>query len=228
MDIRIKTNLKDLQKKMQIVEKKVFLKSMSEGINMTAEKVAKANNDKLKQKLNKPMKTSVNAVAVSRYAKPKTNQLTAQIIVKDYAEKFLKYIYTGDDEHARREKYPSPTRDGLPFAGVTGNIQKLRSSTSKGGKGTGLLARIDKTERSDRANSRFMGKPKGKGSGTYGIWQRTGRKGRGGLKLLVAFTPFIKHKKLIDFHKLSIKVVKNNLYKEINKEAIKRVKRVLR
>ena len=228
MDIRIKTNLKDLQKKMQIVEKKVFLKSMSEGINMTAEKVAKANNDKLKQKLNKPMKTSVNAVAVSRYAKPKTNQLTAQIIVKDYAEKFLKYIYTGDDEHARREKYPSPTRDGLPFAGVTGNIQKLRSSTSKGGKGTGLLKRIDKTERSDRANSRFMGKPKGKGSGTYGIWQRTGRKGRGGLKLLVAFTPFIKHKKLIDFHKLSIKVVKNNLYKEINKEAIKRVKRVLR
>ena len=66
MDIRIKTNLKDLQKKMQIVEKKVFLKSMSEGINMTAEKVAKANNDKLKQKLNKPMKTSVTAVAVSR------------------------------------------------------------------------------------------------------------------------------------------------------------------
>jgi hypothetical protein len=228
MDIRIKTNLKDLQKKMQIVEKRVFLKSMSEGINMTAEKVAKANNDKLRQKLNKPMKTSVTAVAVSRYAKPKTNQLTAQIIVKDYAKKFLKYIYTGDIEHARREKYPSPTRDGLPFAGVTGNIQKLKSNTSKGGKGTGLLKRIDKTERSDRANSRFMGKPKGKGSGTYGIWQRTGRKGRGGLKLLVAFTPFIKHKKLIDFHKLSIKVVKNNLYKEINKEAIKRVKRALR
>ena len=228
MDIRIKTNLKDLQKKMQIVEKKVFLKSMSEGINMTAEKVAKANNDKLKQKLNKPMKTSVSAVAVSRYAKPKTNQLTAQIIVKDYAEKFLKYIYTGDDEHARREKYPSPTRDGLPFAGVTGNIQKLKSNTSKGGKGTGLLKRIDKTERSDRANSRFMGKPRGKGSGTYGIWQRTGRKGREGLKLLVAFTPFIKHKKLIDFHKLSIKVVKNNLYKEINKQAIKRMKRALR
>lgn len=228
MDIRIKTNLKDLQKKMQIVEKKVFLKSMSEGINMTAEKVAKANNDKLKQKLNKPMKTSVTAVAVSRYAKPKTNQLTAQIIVKDYAEKFLKYIYTGDDEHARREKYPSPTRDGLPFAGVTGNIQKLKSNTSKGGEGTGLLKRIDKTQRNDQANTRFMGKPRGKGSGTYGIWQRTGRKGRGGLKLLVAFTPFIKHKKLIDFHKLSIKVVKNNLYKEINKEAIKRVKRVMR
>jgi len=228
MDIRIKTNLKDLQKKMQIVEKRVFLKSMSEGINMTAEKVAKANNDKLRQKLNKPMKTSVTAVAVSRYAKPKTNQLTAQIIVKDYAKKFLKYIYTGDIEHARREKYPSPTRDGLPFAGVTGNIQKLKSNTSKGGKGTGLLKRIDKTQRNDQANSRFMGKPRGKGSGTYGIWQRTGRKGRGGLKLLVAFTPFIKHKKLIDFHKLSIKVVKNNLYKEINKEAIKRVKRALR
>jgi hypothetical protein len=73
-----------------------------------------------------------------------------------------------------------------------------------------------------------MGKPKGKGSGVYGIWQRTGRKGRGGLKLLVAFTPFIKHKKLIDFFKLSTKVVKNNLYKEVNKEAIKRINKAMR
>lgn len=228
MDIRIRTNLKDVQKKMQIVEKKVFLKSMSEGINMTAEKVAKANNDKLKQKLNKPLKTSVNAVAVTRYAKPKINQLTAQIIVKDYAAKFLHYIYTGDDEHARNKGYPSPTRDGLPKAGVSGNIQKITGGTKDGKKGKGLLDRISPTKHSDRANSRFVGKPKGKGSNVYGIWERKGRKGREGLNLLVAFTPFIKHKKLIDFFKLSEKVVKNNLYKEINKQAIKRLKRVMR
>mgnify|MGYP003113711404 CR=1 FL=1 len=227
MDIRIKTNLKDLQKKMNIVQNKVFIKSMSEGINKTAELVAKANNDKLKQKLNKPLKTSVNAVAVTKYAKPTKRDLSAQIMVKDYAAKFLYYIYTGEDEHARRQGYPSPTRDGLPLAGVTGNIQKLKGGQRSNSKGTGLLARIDKTATSNRAGSRFMGKPKGKGSGTYGIWQRTGRKGRDGLKLLVAFTPFIKHKKLIDFFKLSTKVVKNNLYKEINKQAIKRVKRAL-
>ncbi len=228
MDIRIKTNLKKLQKEMKVIEKKVFLKSMSEGINKTAQLAAKANNDKLKQKLNKPMKTSINAVAVTKYAKPNKYDLSAQVIVKDYAAKFLYYIYTGEDEYARREKYPSPTRDGLSFTGVTGNIQKLRSGTKKNGKGSGLLKGIDKTARNDRANSRFMGKPKGKGSGTYGIWQRTGKKGRGGLKLLVAFTPFVKHKKLIDFFKLSEKVVKNNLYKEINKQAIKRVKRAMR
>lgn len=228
MDIRIRTNLKDVQKKMQIVEKKVFLKSMSEGINMTAEKVAKANNDKLKQKLNKPLKTSVNAVAVTKYAKPKINQLTAQIIVKDYAAKFLQYIYTGDDEYARNKGYPSPTRDGLSKAGVYGNIQKITGGTKEGKKGKGLLDRISPTKHSDRANSRFVGKPKGKGSNVYGIWERKGKKGREGLNLLVAFTPFIKHKKLIDFHKLSIKVVKNNLYKEINKQAIKRMKRALR
>ena len=45
MDIVVKTNLKELQKKMQIVQKKVFMKSLSEGINKTAQKVAKANND---------------------------------------------------------------------------------------------------------------------------------------------------------------------------------------
>jgi hypothetical protein len=46
--------------------------------------------------------------------------------------------------------------------------------------------------------------------------------------LLVAFTPFIKHKKLIDFFKLSTKVVKNNLYKEVNKQAIKRINKAMR
>ena len=228
MDIRIKTNLKDLQKKMKIVEKKVFIKSMSEGINKTAEKVAKANNDKLKQKLNKPLKTSLNAVAVTRYAKPSIHSLFAQIIVKDYASKFLYYIYTGNDEHARNRGYPSPTRDGLPKAGVSGNIQKITGGTKTGKKGKGLLDRISPTQHNNRANSRFVGKPRGKGSNVYGIWERKGKKGREGLKLLVAFTPFIKHKKLIDFFKLSEKVVKNNLYKEINKEAIKRVKKVMR
>jgi len=228
MEIVLKTNIKELQKKMQIVQKKVFMKSLSEGINKTAEMVAKANNDKLKQKLNKPMKTSVTAVAVTHYAKPNKYRLSAQIMVKDYASKFLYYIYTGEDEHARREKYPSPTRDGKHLAGVTGNIQKLKSNTKATGEGTGLLAKIDKTESNDRAKTRFMGKPRGKGSGVYGIWQRTGRKGRGGLKLLVAFTPFIKHKKLIDFFKLSTKVVKNNLYKEVNKQAIKRINKAMR
>ena len=144
MDIRIKTNLKKLQKEMKVIEKKVFLKSMSEGINKTAQLAAKANNDKLKQKLNKPMKTSINAVAVTKYAKPNKYDLSAQVIVKDYAAKFLYYIYTGEDEYARREKYPSPTRDGLSFTGVTGNIQKLRSGTKKNGKGSGLLKGIDK------------------------------------------------------------------------------------
>lgn len=225
MDIRIKTNLKDLQKKMNIVQNKVFLKSMSEGINKTAEMVAKANNDKLKQKLNKPMQTSINAVAVTKYAKPTIRDLSAQIIVKDYAAKFLYYIYTGEDEPARRQGYPSPTRDGLPLAGVTGNIQKLKRGTKKEGKGSGLLARIDKTPTSGRANTRFMGVPKGKGSKTYGIWKRTGSKGKDGLKLLVAFTPFIKHKKFIDFFKVGEMVIKNNLHKELHKQFLRHQKK---
>ena len=67
--------------------------------------------------------------------------------------------------------------------------------------------------------------PKGRGSKVYGVWERKGFKGREGLNLLVAFTPFIRHRKFIDFFKLSHKVVKNNMFKEINKQMIRRIKR---
>ena len=93
---------------------------------------------------------------------------------------------------------------------------------------SGIIKKIDKTARNDRAKSRFIGVPKGKGSKVYGIWERQGRKGRGGLELLVAFTPFIRHRKFIDWFKLSQKTVQNNFYKEVNKQFAKRVKRVLR
>ena len=89
----------------------------------------------------------------------------------------------------------------------------------------GLLKRLDETKASNRANTRFRGVPKGRGSKVYGVWERKGYKGREGLNLLVAFTPFIRHRKFIDFFKLSHKVVKNNMFKEINKQMIKRINR---
>jgi len=120
----------------------------------------------------------------------------------------LHYIYSGDIEPARKNMYASPTREGLEYENKFGNIIGQK----------GLMGKIKPTEKSGRANSRFIGKPKGKGSGVYGVWRRTGKKGKGGLDLLVAFTPFIKHKKFIDFFKVGEMVVKNNFHKEVNKQ----------
>lgn len=223
MDIQIKTNLKDIQAKMNRLQKKDFPKVISEGLNYTGAKIVNAHRHKLLQVLDKPMKSSITAVTLFKYAKPKKDDLSVTVGIKDYAARFLYYIYTGESEPARREGYPSPTRAGLEKANKYGNIQVIKGGTKGGTKGVSLRRNIDKTTKSNRANSRFMGKPKG--SSTYGIWQRTGRKGQGGLELLVAFTPFIKHRKFLDWFKLSIKVTKNNLYKEINKQMIKRIKR---
>jgi len=218
MDIQVKTDLKKLQKKMDVLQNKTFNKILSEGMNHTGAKVVNAHRHKLLEKLERPRKTSITAITMSQFAKPHKNRLKVTVRVKSYATKFLYYIYTGENEPARRTAYPSPTDDGMPKRNQFGNIVTK----------SGIIKKIDKTPKNDRAKSRFIGVPKGKGSKVYGIWERQGRKGRGGLELLVAFTPFIKHRKFIDWFKLSQKVVQNNFHKEVNKQFAKRVKRVMR
>ncbi len=215
MDIQIKTNLKDIEKKMTLLQKKDFPKVMSEGINFTAAKVVNAQRDKLFDLSPNMKKLTYTSIIMSKFAKPKKNQLSATVRVKDFTAKYLYYIYTGDVEPARRQSYPSPAGEGKRRKNKFDNIVTPR----------GLLKRLDETKANNRANTRFRGVPKGRGSKVYGVWERKGFKGREGLNLLVAFTPFIRHRKFIDFFKLSHKVVKNNMFKEINKQMIRRIKR---
>lgn len=215
MDIQIKTNLKDIEKKMTLLQKKDFLKVMSEGINFTGAKVVNAQREKLFDLSPKMKKLTYTSIVMSKFAKPKKNQLSATVRVKDFAAKYLYYIYTGEVEPARRRGYPSPAGEGKDRKNKFDNIVTKK----------GLISNLEKTAKSDRANSRFRGVPKGKGSKLYGVWERKGYKGRDSINLLVAFTPFIQHRKFIDFFKLSHKVVKNNMYKEINKQMIRRIKR---
>lgn len=215
MDIQIKTNLKDIQKKLTLLQKKDFPKVMSEGINFTAAKVVNAQREKLFDLSPNMKKLTYTSIIISKFAKPKKNNLSATVRVKDFAAKYLYYIYTGENEPARREKYPSPAGEGKNRTNKFDNIVTKK----------GLIANLEKTPTNNRANTRFRGVPKGRGSKIYGVWERKGYKGREGLNLLVAFTPFIRHRKFIDFFKLSHKVVKNNMFKEINKQMIRRINR---
>ena len=88
-----------------------------------------------------------------------------------------------------------------------------------------MSTELDKTPVASRKGSRFQGVPKGEGSKKYGIWERQGRKGKEGLNLLVAFTPFIKHKKFIDFFRVGEMVIKNNLHKELHKQFLRHQKK---
>jgi hypothetical protein len=219
MRITVKDNLKDLRKQLdKDLNKRDFNKIMARAMNYTGERVVNAERSHLNDKLDNPRPQTVKSVVISNFAKPRSNRLATRIIVKDWAVKFLHYIYTGENEPARRQKYASPTKDGEYKKGKYGNIMKL---SAKGG----LLGRVDKTKDSQRKGSRFQGVPKGEGSKTYGIWERQGVKGREGLKLLVAFTPFIKHRKFIDFYKVGEKVIKSTLHREINRQFARHLKR---
>ena len=219
MDIKVDIDLKELQKKLNILKTKTFMKVMKEGINQTAAVVVNAQRQTLLKKLKSPKKSTLTSIKMSQFAKATRSGLKATVSVARGSTNALYYMYTGDNEPARRTKYPSPTRDGRQKANMFGNIVTK----------SGIIKNIDKSnDLSSKPNSTFYGKPSGKGSNVYGIWQRKGSKGKEGLDLLVAFTPFIKHKKLIDWFGLSHKVVKNNLHKEINKELQRRIKRVMK
>jgi len=219
MRITVKDNLKDISKQLnKDLNQKEFNKIMARAMNYTGERTVNAERNSLESKLLNARPQTIKSVVISQFAKPQSNKLAMTVRVKDWAAKYLHYIYTGQSEPARRQGYPSPTTDGRHKKGKYGNIMKL---SSKGG----LLSKIDKTTDSQRKGSRFQGVPKGEGSKAYGIWERQGKKGREGLKLLVAFTPFIQHRKFIDFYKVGEKAIKNNLHKEINKQFARHLKR---
>ena len=162
MDIQVKTDLKKLQKKMDVLQHKTFNKVLSEGMNYTGAKVVNAHREMLLRKLEKPRKTSITAIVMSQFAKPNKRGLKVTVRVKSYATKFLYYIYTGENEPARSQSYPSPTDDAMGRRNQFGNIVTQR----------GILKRLDKTQESQRKGSRFIGVPKGKGSKVYGILDR--------------------------------------------------------
>jgi hypothetical protein len=218
MRITVQDNLKEIRKQLdKDLNKKDFNKIMARAMNHTGERVVNAERSHLNDKLSNPRPQTVKSVVISQFAKPKNNKLAMTVRVKDFAAKYLHYIYSGENELARRQKYASPT-DNLSKKGKFGNIMKL---SKKGG----LLGKVDRTKDSQRKGSRFQGIPKGEGSNYYGIWERQGKKGREGLKLLVAYTPFIKHRKFIDFFKVGEKVIKNTLHREIDKQFARHMKR---
>ena len=209
MRITLKDNLKDVKRQLnKKLRTKDFNKIMAKAMNFTGEKIVNAERAHLIKRLDRPKDQTVRSIIITRFAKGESNKLGMRVSVKPWAEEYLHYIYSGDIEPARKNMYASPTREGLQYENKFGNIIGQK----------GLMGKIKPTEKSGRANSRFIGKPKGKGSGVYGVWRRTGKKGKGGLDLLVAFTPFIKHKKFIDFFKVGEMVVKNNFHKEVNKQ----------
>ena len=149
MDIKIKTDLKDIQRKLNILKTKTFLNVLKESMNQTGKVVVNAHRFTLLKKLHRPKKSTLTSIKISQYAKANLSRLKTTVSVAKGSTNALYYMFTGDTEPARHSSYPSPTRDGKPKANKFGNIVTK----------SGIIKKLANNKSNNKTGSVFFGVP---------------------------------------------------------------------
>ena len=194
VSIDIKTNAKELEKKLGMFQKKHMPEIVSDSINEVGVKSVNAMRSQLLKKLDKPTKFTYTGV---KLFKAKARDLSALVFIPDIQAKYLEKQFEGGLRLPEKNKIPVPVDKAKINA--FGNIK---------GKRTGLIKR----------NTEFMGNVKG----IDGVWRRVGGKRNPKLKLIVAFENSVFYRKRIEFYKTVKGVVQKNMDKILNKN-LKRV-----
>ena len=194
VSIDIKTNAKELEKKLGMFQKKHMPEIVSDSINEVGVKSVNAMRAQLLKKLDKPTKFTYTGV---KLFKAKARDLSALIFIPDIQAKYLEKQFEGGLRLPEKNKIPVPVDKAKINA--FGNIK---------GKRTGLIKR----------NTEFMGNVKG----IDGVWRRVGGKRNPRLKLIVALESSVFYRKRIEFYKTVRGVVQKNMDKILNKN-LKRV-----
>ena len=192
--IQIKSNEKELKKKMGLFRRKRLPEATANALNNIGVKVVNAERSQIQKKLDRPTPFTIKAVDMPEKFRAKPKDLAALVLIKPIAQKYLKYVFQGGIERPEKSKIFAPVSSaGGERTNKYGNLMGL--------KGKKLDGRKDL----------FLNKD--------ALWKR---EGDGGLKLLAVAKNFIKHTKILDFFKIGIGVIKKNYDKELDKE-IKRV-----
>ena len=194
ISIDIKTNAKELEKKLGMFQKKHMPEIVSDSINEVGVKSVNAMRSQLFKKLDKPTKFTYTGV---KLFKAKARDLSALVFIPDIQAKYLEKQFEGGLRLPEKNKIPVPVDKAKINA--FGNIK---------GKRTGLIKR----------NTEFMGNVKG----IDGVWRRVGGKRNPKLKLIVALESSVFYRKRIEFYKTVKGVVQKNMDKILNKN-LKRV-----
>ena len=194
VSIDIKTNAKELEKKLGMFQKKHMPEIVSDSINEVGVKSVNAMRAQLLKKLDKPTKFTYTGV---KLFKAKARDLSALVFIPDIQAKYLEKQFEGGLRLPEKNKIPVPVDKAKINA--FGNIK---------GKRTGLIKR----------NTEFMGNVKG----IDGVWRRVGGKRAPRLKLIVALESSVFYRKRIEFYKTVKGVVQKNMDKILNKN-LKRV-----
>jgi hypothetical protein len=189
VSIDIKTNAKELEKKLGMFQKKHMPEIVSDSINQVGVKSVNAMRAQLLKKLDKPTKFTYTGV---KLFKAKARDLSALVFIPDIQAKYLEKQFEGGLRLPEKNKIPVPVDKAKINA--FGNIK---------GKRTGLIKR----------NTEFMGNVKG----IDGVWRRVGGKRNPRLKLIVALESSVFYRKRIEFYKTVKGVVQKNMDKILNK-----------
>jgi len=192
--VQIKSNEKELKKKMGLFHRKKLPIATAKAINEIGAKVVNAQRAQIQKKLDRPTPFTIKSVDMPERFRAKPNDLSALIFIKKIAQDYLKYVYQGGIERPKKSKIFAPvTSAGGERLNKHGNLIGL------------------KAKKVDNRKDLFLNR--------NALWKR---ENDGGLKLIAVAKHFIKHRKLLDFFKIGFGVIKKNYDKELDKQ-IKKV-----
>ena len=195
--IQIKSNEKQLKKKMGLFQRKHLPKATANAINEIGAKVVNAERAQIQKKLDRPTPFTIKSVDMPAKFRAKPNDLSALVFIKKIAQDYLKHVYQGGIERPAKSKIFAPVSSaGGERLNAYGNLIGL------------------KAKRIDSRKDMFLNK--------NALWKR---EGDGGLKLIAVAKNFIKHRKLLDFFKIGFGVIKKNYDKELDKQIKKAIRR---
>jgi len=195
--IQIKSNEKELKKKMGLFQRKHLPKATANAINEIGAKVVNAERTQIQKKLDRPTPFTIKSVDMPAKFRAKPNDLSALVFIKKIAQDYLKHVYQGGIERPAKSKIFAPVSSaGGERLNAYGNLIGL------------------KAKRIDSRKDMFLNK--------NALWKR---EGDGGLKLIAVAKNFIKHRKLLDFFKIGFGVIKKNYDKELDKQIKKAIRR---
>lgn len=195
--VQIKSNQKELKKKLGLFKRKHLPMATATAINNIGVKVVNAERTQIQKKLDRPTPFTIKSVDMPTKFRAKPNDLSALVFIKPIAQKYLKYVFEGGVERAAKSKIFAPvTSAGGERTNKYGNLMGLKG------------------KKLDNRKDLFLN--------NNALWKR---EGDGGLKLLAVAKDYIKHTKLLDFFKIGIGVIKNNYDRELDKQINKAIKR---
>lgn len=196
MKIDVRSNIKQVTKGLNKVQKKQIPFATSKTINDVAFQARKALMAQSKKKLDRPTPFTVKGFQV---VKSKKTSLTATVFIEPKRAKYMSFQVEGGVRTPNNIAIPIPIEKNMRL-NKYGNMPRKKIKTLLGKPNT------------------FSGKPRGEGKNSdaaAGIWQRTNKNHK--LKMLVSYEKFATYKPRFPFYKIVTGVVEKNFNKTFEK-----------